>query len=156
LGGIKEGEGGLQNLLLFPPPLFKTGEGIGGGRTGRRRRLPALSGTTRVGEWGGMGRRLRRFDSHPHIGLRRREEAAPRAAADCRRCWLGVAAFEGSGSGWGGAGCDKERHRLFIGRARRWSGRDRARGARAADRNGGPAGGGVNGAGGRKWQQRCG
>jgi hypothetical protein len=61
--------------------------------------LPALLGTARVGEWEGMGRRLRRFDSHPHLGLGRREKAAPRAAADCRRCWLGATAFEGFGEG---------------------------------------------------------
>jgi hypothetical protein len=92
-GGNKRGGGVfLQNLHFLPPPSFKTGKGIGGGRTGRRRRLPALPGMAGIREWGKMGWRPRRFDSH--LGLGRREEVAPQAATNCRRWWLGVATFE--------------------------------------------------------------
>jgi hypothetical protein len=70
-----------------------------------------------------MGRRPRRFDSHPHLGLGRRKEAAPRAAVVVRGG--GVRRLGGEGEVAGEVrGCDEEWHRLFIRRARQWSSRD--------------------------------
>jgi hypothetical protein len=96
VGGNKRGGGGFAK----PPSLSSPSVQNRGGDWGRPDRpaaaIAGALGHDKGRRVGGMGRRLRRFDSHPHIGLRRCEEAAPRAAADCRRCWLGVVAFEGS------------------------------------------------------------
>jgi hypothetical protein len=112
----------------FPSPSsVQNREGRGEGSSGAagRRRLPASRATAAARRWGRTKRATRETDSHPHLGLGRREDVDRRrrtegggGARGGGAVELGEGLCELGGAVWSG----EEARGLFIGGLRRFGG----------------------------------
>jgi hypothetical protein len=83
VGGKRRKVRGFLAKPPFPSPSsVQNREGGGSSGAVGRQQLPASRATEAAGRWGEMERATRGTDSHPHLGSRRREEAASQAAVD--------------------------------------------------------------------------